>query len=476
MRTLSQQEMRQLDEFLYSPFFNKNQTIQSLFEILKQYYPLFESPEIERTKLFKSIYGDESYEEQKLRYLMTDLTKHIEEYLCYKAINGEELFKMHLLLYTYRMRKLEKPFYSTIKVAEKMLIDWPRRDVSHAFYEYLIEEDKYKFESDRKEHLLKTNLQKVVNDLDKYYILNKMRYSAEIINNKNVVALNYHLFLYEEIMNHLRNNPLNNVPAAKIYYYVILTLNEPENIQHYRNLLNGLDEHKNIFGKDELFDLYVYAKNFCVRKINQGYTEYIKELFELYKIILTNKIIFKDGGLSQFDYKNIVYLGLRVNELDWVQNFIIKYNDFLDAKLRKNAYTYNMASYHYFMNNFDEALTLLRSVEFSDIYYHLDSKSLLLKIYYEQEASEPFFSLVEAFKVYIKRNALIPASQKNTYYNMIKYVTKLYKWKLNPKKNLKELEDEIESTKPLADINWIRKKIEEGYKIEEKLSGTWRKK
>jgi tetratricopeptide (TPR) repeat protein len=221
--------------------------------------------------------------------------------------------------------------------------------------------------------------------------------------------------------------------------------------------------------------MYVFAKNFCIRKINQGYTEYIKELYELYKVMLANKIIFKDNLLSQFDYKNIVYLGLRVGDMDWVKNFITKYNEFLDPRTKENAYTYNLASYYYFAKNYDEALTLLRSVEFTDIYYHLDSKSLLLKIYYEQNETEAFFSLVEAFRVYIKRNTLIPAGQKNTYYNMIKFVSKLFKWKLNPRNNLAQLEQEIETTKPLADINWIRKKLEEAKKIEEKLSGSWRK-
>ena len=124
--------------------------------------------------------------------------------------------------------------------------------MSHAFYEYLIEEDKYKFSALQKEHLPETNLQKVVDNLDKYFILNKMRYSAEIINNRNVVAINYRLFLYEEIMNHLRNNPLDHVPAAKIYYNVILTLTEPENKLHYSNLLLLLEEHRNIFSREEL--------------------------------------------------------------------------------------------------------------------------------------------------------------------------------------------------------------------------------
>ena len=475
LKTFSAQEMRQMADFVASPFFNKNETVTLLFGILMECHPDFTAPIIERERLFTAVLGDIPYDEQKLRYLLTDLTKLIEEFICYKAVDEEVLFKYHLLLYSYRQRGLDKPFISTMKQAEKLLESWPRRDVSHAFYQYLIEEDKYRFTSVQKEHLLESNLQSVVDNLDKYFILNKMRYSAEIINNRNVVAINYRLFLYEEIMNHLRHNPLDHVPAAKIYYNIILTLTEPENKQHYDTLLELLKEHKDLFSQDELFDMYVYAKNFSIRKINNGYTEFMKELFNLYKVILGNRIIFRENYLSQWDYKNIIYLGLRLEEYEWVKGFIHDYNESLDPRYRKNAYTYNMAYYHFFNGEYDETLTMLRSVEFTDVYYHLDSKSLLLKTYYELEATEAFFSLVEAFKVYIKRNKQIPAHQKSNYNNLIKYVTKLYKWKLNPHKNLDELAAEMERTKPIADIIWLRKKLEEVRQIDAKITGTWRK-
>jgi hypothetical protein len=475
LKTFSSQEMRQMEDFVLSPFFNKNKTLIELFSVLKECHPAYDAPIVERKKLFSLVFPGLTYEEQKLRYLLTDLTKLLEEFICVKAVDEEVLFKYHLLLYSYRQRGLEKPFMNVLKHAEKTLEEWPRRDVSHAFYEYLIEEDKYKFSALQKEHLPETNLQKVVDNLDKYFILNKMRYSAEIINNRNVVAINYRLFLYEEIMNHLRNNPLDHVPAAKIYYNVILTLTEPENKQHYLLLLQMLEEHHDIFSKEELFDMYVYAKNFCIRKINNGHTDYMKELFVLYKIILENKIIFRENYLSQWDYKNIVYLGLRLEEFDWVKDFIEDYNDQLDPRYRQNAHTYNMAYYYFFLQEYDQTLTMLRSVEFSDVYYHLDSKSLLLKTYYETETTEAFFSLVDAFKVYIKRNKLIPNSQKTNYNNLIRFVTKLFKWKINPKNNLADISAEMEKTKPIADVIWLRKKLEEARVQSDKLSGTWRK-
>jgi len=99
---------------------------------------------------------------------------------------------------------------------------------------------------------------------------------------------------------------------------------------------------------------------------------------------------------------------------------------------------------------------------------------LLLKTYYELEATEAFLSLVDSFKVYIKRNKQIPANQKKNYNNLIKFVSKLYKWKLNPKKSLDDIAEELERTKPLADVIWLRKKLEEARAEEQKLSGKWR--
>ncbi|MGB4929170.1 MAG: hypothetical protein WBP43_04315, partial [Chitinophagales bacterium] len=166
---------------------------------------------------------------------------------------------------------------------------------------------------------------------------------------------------------------------------------------------------------------------------------------------------------------------LRINEFEWVKNFITKYNEHLDPAIRQNAYTFNMAYYHFFQNNYDEVLTLLRSVEFTDFYYHLDSKSLLLKTYFELEETEALFSLVEAFKVYIKRNNLIPAYQKTGYINMIKLTSKMYKWKLNPKNSIQDIVDEFNNTKPVVDVLWMRKKLETLQSKSEKLTGNWRK-
>ncbi len=103
LKTFTAQEMRQFADFVQSPYFNKNERLVRLFDILYECHPAFDAPVIERHKLFKAVFGEDVLlEEQKLRYLLSDLTKLLEEFICVRAVDEKELLKYHLLLYSYR--------------------------------------------------------------------------------------------------------------------------------------------------------------------------------------------------------------------------------------------------------------------------------------------------------------------------------------------------------------------------------------
>ena len=51
----------------------------------------------------------------------------------------------------------------------------------------------------------------------------------------------------------------------------------------------------------------------------------------------------------------------------------------------------------------------MQTVEFSDMYYNVNSRALLTRIYVEQEAWEPLLAHIEAFRAYLNReNNLAP--------------------------------------------------------------------
>ena len=51
----------------------------------------------------------------------------------------------------------------------------------------------------------------------------------------------------------------------------------------------------------------------------------------------------------------------------------------------------------------------------------------------------------------------------------------MYKWKLNPRQKIDDIVAEFNNTKPVVDVIWIRKKLEDLKSKAEKMSGSWRK-
>ena len=259
----------------------------------------------------------------------------------------------------------------------------------------------------------------------------------------------------------LKKNAIEDVPVISIYFQILLTLKEPSVEEHYTKLKQLLLHHIAQLPQTELRDMYAFAQNYCIKHINLGNTRYLRELFDNYKTLIQNGIILEGKFFPQFDFKNIVTVALRLEEYEWTKEFILTNKGALKREFRKNAINYNMAMLHFSQKEYSQALKLLLAVEFTDVYYHLDSKVLLLKTYYEMEEIEPLISLIATFRVYLRRNKQISDYQRRIYNNLIKFVNKLIRVKLGSKKPLSEIEKEIARVKEIADLTWLNNRVSE---------------
>ena len=123
-------------------------------------------------------------------------------------------------------------------------------------------------------------------------------------------------------MQYLRKGTFDDIPAIYIYRLIHCTLTEPNDIQHYTNLLEALKKHEHLFSRNEARGMYVFAQNFCIRRINSGDKDALGMIFALYQEMVDKHLIFEGNFVSQPDFKNIVTTGLRLGEDEWVGNFI----------------------------------------------------------------------------------------------------------------------------------------------------------
>jgi hypothetical protein len=461
LKTFSARELNAFKKLVGSSFFNVNEDVSALFFELKRLFPEFDEKQTEKKSIYKKVFPGKRYNEQTLRYVMTDLTRLLEEFLVQKQFGENETLRKHLLMQSLNQRDLDKYFLQHMNDAYSAQEKSPYRDTIYYERQALLEEDSYSWTSRKDNRAIDSSLQSLVDNIDIHYLTKKLKYSCEIINRMNVLKVQYNLSFLDNTLAFLKNNSFAHIPAITIYYQVLLTLRESENESHYRKLKTLLAEHISKFPQTELRDIYGFVQNYCIRQINLGNNNYLRELFENYKILLKNEIIIENNNLAQFDFKNIVTIALRLDEYKWTENFIEKYSPLLSADFRKNAINYNIARLHYSKKQYRDALRLLLAVEFTDVYYHLDSKSLLLRIYFELEDWEPLLSLFNTFKIYLKRNKLISEYQRTTYTNLVKFVRKLTRIKMGSKLSLEEVRHEIEQVKQIADLTWLQSKVEE---------------
>lgn len=463
LAALSAKEFKSFEQYVNSPYFNRNKQVSELLDAIKQFHPNYENPKFTREYVFTKLFGKgEKFNEAKLRYVLSDLTLLLEGFLSVDEYLKNPNEQKYFLLKSLRERNNDKFFLQHLEDAHALNNKAGYTDSEYYFYDYLFNEQSYLFTSVKNNRSIDTSLQELIDNLEVFYLAKNLKYYCEIINRKNILKVDYKLSIFEEILPYIQKRGFEEYPAIHIYVVILRTLTDNEHHENYDILMELIGKYRSKFPPAEVRDMYAFAQNYCIKQINSGNTNFLRKLFELNKTLLATGLIFESGYLSPHDFKNIVTVSLRIGEFEFAQDFILNQKDRLDPVIRENAYAYSMAWYHFFRKEYDKTLKTLLKVEFTDVYYHLDAKSLLLKTYYELGEEDALYSLFDAFKIYLRRNKQISEYQSEVYSNLIGFTRRLVTARHGSNRvNLDDLRKEISESKRVADLNWLLSKIDE---------------
>lgn len=469
LNSLTIAELRRLKDFVNSPYHNKHKLVIKLLQHVIKATPNFNEAHFTKESLGKVLFKNKAYKIQQVSDVLSYLTQLVEEFIALEHFNTKKLVRKQFLLSQYNSRNMQAVFQWTQGEYRQLLSKSTIRNQEYYLNEYYFESevDSYLLKNEtRKSH---QSLQNKAENLDQFFLYAKLKICCEMINRQNIIATNYKITMLDNVLNYLTNNHVleNSSPGVKIYYHILLTLTDPTSTKHYYNLLKLLEKNHVYFLPDEARQMYDFAQNYCIKKINSGNTSFAKELLNLYKYLLKIELIFEGKYLSQWDYKNITTIALRQEDYDWTKNFLLTYKHHIAPEFRENAFAYNMSTYYYATEKYKEALKLLQKVEFTDVFYHLGSKSLLLKAYYETDNGESFYSLIAAFRVYLRRNKKISDVQVTNHFNLINLAKRCFDLKYNNystlifNRKLQGIKSKIEGSNNIANIVWLKEKVNE---------------
>lgn len=462
---LSPREFRGFISLVDSPFFNTNERLVPLAEYLFEIYPGFDEDKLEKQKLYRVLYGKNSeYNEQQVYDHFSFLIRLLEEFFLQMAVGTSSGNRLHLLLRELSHRNLDihfdRHYGKAVRKQEKQKV----RGTDFFLHQYLLHREAVVLFGKQQKREQDDTLPKVVEALDLAFLASRLRFTCEIISRANILSEDPPKAVIEPIRTMVSGLPAYALDAPVIRgYYLVFQLLTEENETYYDELVALLKENTHRIPRDEITEMYTHAQNFCIKMINRGFADYHEHLFRLFQALLENGLLLEDGFMDHRKYKNIVTVGLRLRAFDWVKNFLHGYRNQLSPEFRENAFTYNLAAYHYELKEFGMAIPLLNQVSFTDVYYHLSAKAMMLKVYFEMEEDLALESLLDTFRIFLDRNRTISSYQRTIHKNLIKYTRKIHR--LREKQGIIEKEDfqnqlqglfdEVIKVQQIANINWL---------------------
>ena len=467
LQTLDTRERTRFRQFVDSPFFNKHPKIKSLCSHVLSFAPNYDHPQLDRAKVFALLFPKEAYQEGRLNNLISGLLHLLYDFMAQQQFGKEKALQKELLLRElfardayFFVERVGKRFRQLQDQATEKSYDYHLR-------EYALQEQLDRLELSLNRRKFNMHLQTQNDHLDLFYFINKLRLACDMSSRNTVIKATYQCHFMEEIRAYLDGRPeIMAMPVVQVYCKTLQMLNAREEETNYQELKSMLHAHGHAFSTEELRTLYNYVLNYCIQKINSGESHYYREILDNYQTMLEKEIIFVNGYLTEWSYKNIITTGIRLREFDWTEQFIHEYRPRLLLSQQENAFRYNLAAFYYARSEYQQALLQLQDVEFIDPSYFLGAKIIQLKSFFELDETEAFLALVEAFKKYLHRNSQISDYRKKANGNFLKLAKSVYQFKTEKSRlrryqaeqKEKMIRSRLESWDPIANKDWLLEK------------------
>ncbi len=458
LKSLSPADWRSFGDLVRSPFFQKRKDVERLFAHLERNLQSTSGRALTKEAVWKAVHPTEKFDEKQLRYLMSWLLDALRAWLVQQELGADEAQSQLYLTHALRKRGLSQLFEKESRRAAQLIESQPFRDARHHYLRYRLQHEQLEKASlERRGGRLA--LQPMSDELSVFFASEVLRQACTAASHE---ATSGHPTAIRSLADTLRlveAEGMLRFPAVAVYFhaYRALSGNDPDATAHFGELKNLIESHWQAFSPAEMRGIYLLAINFCIRRLNRGERVFIREAFELYRAVLGRGLLYENGVLTPFTYKNILRLGLALGEVEWSRRFLDEQRRFLPARERENQGRYNLAYFFFQQKNYAEAMPLLQKTELDDVLNNLDARRMLLRTYVELGERQALDSLLGSFETFLRRQKDLGYGRDN-YLRLVHFVRK---WQAMPEggSGRARLRRQIEAAAGVADRDWLLEKV-----------------
>jgi len=473
LAALDMQERKSLLEFLQSPYCTSLPPRNDCYTMVQAVFELKDNQlDASDEHLFAAVFPEELYEKGRHRFnhLMSDLYQLIRKFIQVEILAREwsDREQELSLLRFYKEKGLENKFWATrenLKEAQQQRQLWTGKDY---YWNFLVEQEESEFLSARNDRKDDLNLLDTLHALDEFYLLERSYLTCNLLNQNQLAPLAlqslHDLLVFNPDSEQLRwffGSPIGSLLRNAMIFLSEDPSKSQRTFEEYHAVL--LQEEHNLHPEYlKNFEMCVY--NYYIRQCNLGHHKYLQPLLDLSRHRLKAGRIYQDGHIQAGEFQSIVNIGLRLREFEWVHQFIKDHQrKIAGSDNPEDTYNFSLANYYFHTRQYGQAMRILVQANYKEMQHKLSSKTLEIKILYEERQYDLLDSKLNAVKKFLSvEKDKIPANRQSNYCSFANIIIRI----LRPdtaieQKRAEGLYTDIKNNKTIAERIWLLEKMEE---------------
>ena len=469
LKTLSPTEFKRFDKFVQSPFYNTNPSVIKLYKVLKSAHPNFDTPRLEKEKVFKKIFQNKTFNYHHFANILSEMTRLVEEYILQLELESRPFQKRKIRMeafgkrnnYTFfeketraLIQELKEQSYRDVSYFKEMM-DLKRGFISHQSTPmYAVEED---------------FLRDTMNLLDKYFALSKLQLAVAMKTKAKVVSTDYDIQMLDAALQYSAAAINEKESLAAMYAQILILQEDPNRTDVFYSSKNQFLKNIEQLRFSEKVTIFQLLSNYCTQKINAGHFEFNYDFLELAKVGLVEKLLLKNNQIGIGKYLNIADVASVLKEFEWTEKFLVEYAEYLDKGLRSQTKALAFANLQFRQGDYDTVIDTISQEHFSIVIFEATTRFLLIKTWFEKfledkSLHEFVLSKVVASEKFFVRKDVLSDIRTEGYINFLKSIKRLIKAKIQfsiDEADKENLINKIDAYPRIIGKVWLKQKITE---------------
>ncbi len=448
----------------------KEQEMLVLYDYLIKYSA--KPKRLDKERVFEEVYPkDTVFNGRKLSDLNTQLYHLAEDFIIVRLLKRKErMAQRQLLMLEYLREKtvlnnkysddLNSLNHKIVKDLEHSLSRTDHCNLSHYFNLYQLNIQRYYLNTDKWQEG-RLHIEALMENLDIFYCLTKLRYAGEILMRERILNENLPVLLLDELRQYSEVLSKKGIAQASTYRLHLDLLQEFDEVK-FHQLVEHIFEYEHTLERVELSNILIFLANHAAKATREGDANLVVANYEIYKLGLENEVFIENGFVPSLLLVNYALLCSTVGKTENLEEILVRYQDRIKVSEKENTTLLCRAYQHFADHEFYAAYRLVSKHSKKRLSFALHQKPLELKCLYELEnttdhidTSRTLYDACMVYRRYLQRKSDV--LNNSTYTANLNFVNTLLKLG-EPDTDTDEL---MKTLKGVSVIhrNWLMEKI-----------------